>query len=275
MSCSILIDNHNNGPFLRACIDSVITQMSSEDEIIVYDDGSTDEGPAILRNYGDAITAILAPKTRAPYRQCQATALAEAFRRSKGDYIFLLDGDDVFLHGKLAAYVAAFEEDHDVAMVQSSMLHIDRQGEVIGQKLHRWAHGIDTREEVESTQDLDYFYPTSALALRRDVMEAEMPLQLDRFPSVSSDIALSIAAVIRGKVVTLDEPLTAWRQHRSNHSDRFAGLFHRLKFDLEIARYYNTLARRIGAKPKIHPWRNPKIYRRTARHITHDILKIG
>ncbi|HEY9153712.1 MAG TPA: glycosyltransferase [Opitutaceae bacterium] len=274
MSCSILIDNYNNGPFLRACIDSVLTQMSSEDEIIVYDDGSTDEGPAILRNYGDAITAILAPKTRAPYRQCQAIALAEAFRRSKGDYIFLLDGDDVFLHGKLAAYVAAFEEDSEVAMVQSSMLHIDRQGEVVGQKLHRWAHGIDTREEVETTQDLDYFYPTSALALRRDVMEAEMPLQLERFPTVSSDIALSIAAVLRGKVVTLDEPFTAWRQHRANHSDRFAGLFHRLKFDLEIARYYNTLSRRMGATPKIHPWRNPKIYRRTARHITHDILKI-
>ncbi len=274
MSCSILIDNYNNGPFLRACIDSVLTQMSSEDEIIVYDDGSADEGPAILKNYGDAITTILAEKTRAPYRQCQATAIAEAFRRSKGDYIFLLDGDDVFMSGKLAAYCDAFEEDPEVTMVQSSMLHIDRQGEVVGQKLHRWAHGIDTREQVEATQDLDYFYPTSALALRRDVMEAEMPLQLDRFPSVSSDIALSIGALLRGKVITLDEPFTAWRQHRANHSDRFAGFFHRLKFDLEIARYYNTLARRIGVTPQIHPWRNPKLYRRTARHITHDILKL-
>lgn len=275
MRCSILIDNYNNGPFLRACIDSVLSQMSSEDEIIVYDDGSTDEGPTILRNYGDAITTILAEKMRAPYRQCQAVAIDQAFRRSKGDYIFLLDGDDLFLPGKLNAYCQAFAQDPNVSMVQGSMLHIDREGEVVGQKLHRWAHGIDTRQQVEATHDLDFFYPTSALALRRDIMEAEMPLQLDEFPKVSTDIALSIAAVLRGRVVTLDEPYSAWRQHRANHSDRFAKPFHRLKFDLEIARYYNTLSSRIGAKPKIHPWRNPKLYRRTARHIAHDILKIS
>lgn len=275
MRCSILIDNYNNGPFLRACIDSVLTQMSPEDEIIVYDDGSTDEGPTILRNYGEAITTIFADKIHAPYRQCQAVAIEKAFRRSTGDYIFLLDGDDVFLAGKLDAYCQAFAADPQATMVQGSMLHIDRQGEVVGQKLHRWAHGIDTRQQVEATHDLDFFYPTSALALRRDIMEMEMPLQLDPFPSVSTDIALSIAAVLRGRVITLDDPYSAWRQHRANHSDRFARPFHRLKFDLEIARYYNTLAHRIGAKPKIHPWRNPKIYRRTARHITHDILKIG
>ena len=160
-------------------------------------------------------------------------------------------------------------------MEQASMLHIDRQGEVVGQKLHRWAHGIDTGKQVQETHDLDFFYPTSALALRRNLMEAEMPLQLDRFPRVSTDIALSIAAVLRGRVVTLDEPYSAWRQHRANHSDRFARPFHRLQFDLEIARYYNTLSARIGSAPKIHPWRNPKLYRRTARHITHDILKLN
>ncbi len=273
MSCSILINNHNNGPFLRACLESVLAQVQSEDEVIVYDDGSTDNGPAILAEYGDAIQVILAPKLHLPYRKCQAIAISEAFKISKGDYIFLLDGDDIFLPGKLDAYKDAFS-DQDVSMVQSSMLHIDRDGEVVGEKVHRWAHGIDTREQVAATQDLDYFYPTSALALRRDVMAAELPLKLDNFPSVSSDIALSIAGVLRGEVVTLDEPFTAWRQHRANHSDRFAGLFHRLKFDLEIARYYNGLSRRIGERQTIHPWRNPKIYRRTARHIAHDILKL-
>jgi glycosyltransferase involved in cell wall biosynthesis len=274
MNCSVLINNYNNGPYLRACLDSVIGQLSGDDEVIVYDDGSSDDSRAILTEYGNRIESIFAEKLELPYRKCQAIAIDQAFRLSRGDYIFLLDGDDLFLPGKLTAYLEAFA-DPAVTMVQGAMLQIGRDGEPIGDKRHEWAHGIDTSQQVLETQDLDFFYPTSSLALRRTVLEEVLPLKLNDFPAVSADIALSIAAVVRGQIVTLDENYTAWRQHRLNHSDRFTEPFHRLKFDLQIARYYNEAAARIGKVQTVHPWRNPKIYRRTARHIASDILKIG
>jgi glycosyltransferase involved in cell wall biosynthesis len=49
-TAGILIDNYNNGPWLRACVDSALDQTRPADEVIVYDDGSNDDSRAILRS---------------------------------------------------------------------------------------------------------------------------------------------------------------------------------------------------------------------------------
>jgi glycosyltransferase involved in cell wall biosynthesis len=271
MKRSILVNNHNNARFLRACLDSVLEQVLPGDEVIVYDDGSTDGSREILQSYADRIQLTLAPKLSVGYRECQMVAITSSFAKSTGQLIFLLDGDDTFLPGKLDAYTAAFK-DPEVSMVQAPMLHIDAQGEKVADKRHEWAHGIDTIAEISRTHDLDYFYPTSALGFRREMFETCLPLDLDTL--ISADIAFSIAAVLLGRVVTLNEPWTTWRQHRANHSSRFDRPFHRLRFDLQIAGLYNQLAKRFGQKRRISSWKNRKLYRRTARHITHDLLKL-
>lgn len=273
MKRSILINNHNNARFLRACVDSVLEQVSPDDEVIVYDDGSTDESPEILRSYGGRLRCTFAPKLKVGYRECQMVAISTSFAQCTGAYIFLLDGDDTFLPGKLAAYTAAFENDPEVSMVQAPMLHTDANGDVVANKRHEWIHGIDTHAEISRTHDLDYFYPTSALAFRRETLATCLPLKLDSL--ISADIALSIASVLLGRLVTLDQPYTTWRQHRSNHSSRFEKPFHRLRFDLQIAALYNRLAKRFGQRRRISPWKNARLYRRTARHVTHDLLKLG
>ncbi|MDH3999397.1 MAG: glycosyltransferase, partial [Desulfuromonadales bacterium] len=60
MKASVLINNYNYGQFLNACIDSVLHQVESDVEVIVYDDGSTDDSAERICAYGDEIKGILA-----------------------------------------------------------------------------------------------------------------------------------------------------------------------------------------------------------------------
>ncbi|MEO6001890.1 MAG: glycosyltransferase, partial [Opitutus sp.] len=77
---SILINNYNNARYIRACIDSVLSQTVPVDEVIVYDDGSTDENVEILRSYGDRIILIEGEHNATlPSRENQSNAVYRAF----------------------------------------------------------------------------------------------------------------------------------------------------------------------------------------------------
>lgn len=263
-TCSILINNYNNAPFLRACLDSALAQTRPADEVVVYDDGSTDESRAIIASYGKLVRPVLAPHFSGDGRANLVNAVNQNFRRSRGDIVFYLDGDDVFLPGKIEAYLAAFEANPDAVLVQAPMRVIDGGGAEAGEMRHEWAHNVEIGERVRSSRDLDYFYPTSALGLRADFLARIMPLRLERGSLLSPDIAFCVNAVLRGRVVTLNDPWTLYRRHGANMSGRFARPFYRMRFDRELNRYHNARAAALGAAP-LRLWLNGKFFRRSAR----------
>lgn len=265
-TCSILINNYNNAPFLRACIDSALAQTRPADEVIVYDDGSTDGSRGIIASYGNRIRAVLAPHFSDDKRDNLTNTINQGFRHSRGDLIFYLDGDDAFLPGKLAAYEAVFVANPDVVLVQAPLRVIDREGAPAGEKHHEWAHNVEIGERVRRTRDLDYFYPTSALGMRASFMARFMPLRFERGSRLDPDITFCVNAILRGRVVTLNEPWTLYRWHGANMSRRFEQPFYRMRFDRELNRYYNELAATLGA-PRLNLWRNTKFYRRSARQV--------
>lgn len=59
MNLSVLINNFNYGKYLRPCIDSVLSQVYPDFEVIVVDDGSTDDSREILASYGERILTVL------------------------------------------------------------------------------------------------------------------------------------------------------------------------------------------------------------------------
>ncbi len=87
---SILINNYNYGRFLGEAIDSALAQTYRNIEIIVVDDGSTDNSCEIIAGYGDRIIPILKENGG------QASAFNAGFAISTGEWIALLDSDDVF-----------------------------------------------------------------------------------------------------------------------------------------------------------------------------------
>ena len=101
---SIIINNYNYDQFLSQAIDSALNQTYPYLEVIVIDDGSTDNSRNIISSYGDRIVPILKSNGG------QASSLNEGFKTSKGEIIFLLDSDDVFHREKVKKIVSLFIE---------------------------------------------------------------------------------------------------------------------------------------------------------------------
>lgn len=259
MTTSVLVNTYNHARFIEACIDSLLQQTEPPNEIIVYDDGSTDETIARLQGYGSRITVIEGRRTPRPNHLGQAHAVHAAFRRSHGKLIFLLDGDDRFKPDKIARYAAAFAANPDAALIQAPMDRVDEHGRVLGTNRERRKHVVDHLREIYRQQDVDFFYPMSALAFSRHYLQSMLPLDFSDGLPLWTDTRLSIVAPYFGRVVTLPDTHTEWRRHTASDSIRVRSRRLQISQLLMRTRVFNRFCRRHGLRT-ISPWRNRRLY---------------
>jgi glycosyltransferase involved in cell wall biosynthesis len=116
---SIVTPAHNYARFLPEAIDSVLSQDYPHLELIVIDDGSTDETADVLRSYGDRLWWTSQPNAG------QTTTLNRGWRRASGDVIGYLNADDVLAPGAIAAGVDALRARPDAVMSYGDFTLID------------------------------------------------------------------------------------------------------------------------------------------------------
>ena len=125
---SIILPTHNRAAMLREAIHSVLAQTFTNWELIIIDDGSTDETPAVAQAYAEACANIR-------YIRQPNMGLGKTRERSislcRGEFIALLDDDDLFRPEKLERQAAFLREHPDVAMVYSSTEVIASDGTVL------------------------------------------------------------------------------------------------------------------------------------------------
>jgi len=117
ITCAIIC--YNYGRFLRRAIDSCLGQSltSSKFEVLIIDDGSTDDTPEICSEYEGKIRVSRTANMGFPGSLCRAV------QEAKGSYVLLLDADDYFAPGKLERFHQLFEEGHQ--FVHSACRHFD------------------------------------------------------------------------------------------------------------------------------------------------------
>ena len=93
---SVVITNHNYRRYLGECIDSALSQIYPNIEVIVVDDGSTDNSAALLQSYGKRITIII------QNNKGVASARNAGIFKSKGEWVAFLDADDSWRPEKLS-----------------------------------------------------------------------------------------------------------------------------------------------------------------------------
>ena len=94
---TVIIPSYNSVRFIREAIDSVLAQSGISLEILVVDDGSTDETQSVLQAYDDRVR-VLTQVRGGPYRARNLAA-----EQARGEWLAFLDADDAWLPGKLAA----------------------------------------------------------------------------------------------------------------------------------------------------------------------------
>ncbi|WP_213999931.1 glycosyltransferase [Arsukibacterium sp.] len=107
---SVIMPCYNNASYVVAALESVLSQDYPNFEVIVVDDGSSDDSVSVLRQFGNRITLIQQAN------QGPAAARNNGIKAAKGKYIAFNDSDDFWLPGKLSAQITYLEQNPDIGL---------------------------------------------------------------------------------------------------------------------------------------------------------------
>jgi glycosyltransferase involved in cell wall biosynthesis len=125
---SVLMTVFNAEPYLKEAIDSVIKQNFYDWELIAVENGSTDRSPEILRHYKDErVRQFFLPKNIG-----RTLALNYALEQAQGEYIAVLDADDVSNPDRFTKQVAYLDQHPETSVVGAWAMHINARGEEVG-----------------------------------------------------------------------------------------------------------------------------------------------
>lgn len=124
---SVVVPVWNGARYLRESLDSILAQTYAPIEVLVMDDGSTDETPEIARSYGGRIRYRRQSANRGIYGNAN-----DGIEMARGEYIAVYHADDVYEPEIVEREVAFLERHPDAAAVFSSMTMIDPSGAEVG-----------------------------------------------------------------------------------------------------------------------------------------------
>ncbi len=203
---SVVIPTYNYAQYIEEAIGSVLAQTYRDYEIIVVDDGSTDDTKGIISQYGPDVKYI--------YQKNQGTCAARntGIRNSKGEYIAILDSDDLWLPSKLEKQIKLFEANSRLGLVYSD-------GLVFGEEL-AWddlSFGGNMnfyRGRIFDKLILGNFIPCLSVVIKRSCFDKVAPFDIDLDFSGDWDMWLRIS--LHYEVDYVDELLVKYRKHRGS-----------------------------------------------------------
>jgi len=214
---SVIIPTHNRAWSLARAVDSVLAQDHADFELIVVDDGSTDQTPELLSGYGDRLTVI-----RQPNRGVSAARNA-GIGLAKGELIAFLDSDDQWLVPKLTAQVAFFRDNPEAMICQTQEVWI-RNGVRVNPGRRHAKRGGDI---FIPSLDLCLVSP-SAVMMRRGLFEAVG--LFDTSLPVCEDYDLWLRVSCRFAVHLVDQALVV---RHAGHGDQLSSRSQQDKYRIE------------------------------------------
>jgi len=212
---SVVICVYNGQRFLAAALDSAVSQTHRDFELIVVDDGSTDGSPALLDGCPDPRLHLI----RQPNRGT-AAALATGLQCARGDYIALLDQDDLWEPDNLAAHVEVLESQPGIALTFSWFRVIDEGGREIGMHSRRHRGRIDFRDLLR-----DFVIgATSNVVIRRSAIDQAGGVDSSLRSMYDLDLCLRIALLAPGNIASIPRDLMRYRRHAGQLSRNLEAL---------------------------------------------------
>jgi hypothetical protein len=213
---SVVIPAYNYEQYVGEAIDSVLAQDYPRGllEVVVVDDGSQDRTAAVARAYVDRH-----PQTVRLVQQANSgpeITVGRGMRETSGELLALLDADDAWMPGKLAAQVAVLQDRPEVALVFGDLLPVGPDGEPLPrERLLSQMHPLTRRAGAAILWSNLAF--SSTILVRRALVTAppaEIPI---------ADWWLTGQAALAGEIAWVRDPVVRYRIHGGNRSSGRAG----------------------------------------------------
>jgi len=208
---SVILNNYNYARYLPEAVESALAQTYPHTEVVVVDDGSTDNSRALLAGYGDRIRLVLQENGG------QASAFNAGFAASRGEVVLFLDADDRLLPTAVETAVRHLE-DPGVVKVHWPLRTIDAEGHSLGGLYPGGALPDGNWREVvlQNGPSSCTSPPTSGNAWSRRFLEQVLPMPEEEF-RLNADAYLFGIAPAFGPLRRVREPLGCYRIHGRNH----------------------------------------------------------
>lgn len=213
---SVIIPTYNSSGFIAQAVQSVLEQTHRRYEVIVVDDGSTDETKDVLSKFGNCIK-YLYQENRGP-----AAARNMGIKVASGEYICFLDADDVWTRGKLELQIAFMEHHPTIGLVFADHEEFNAEGVILasflGQKVVRDDLMLQSPiRDAFMRLVIENFISTPTVMVRKECFET-VGLFDESLRSVEDrDLWLRISAHF--EIACLPEIVCRRRVHKSNISE--------------------------------------------------------
>ncbi|WP_324035429.1 glycosyltransferase family 2 protein [Aeromonas caviae] len=206
MKVSVCMATYNGEKYLKEQLESILCQLNNDDEVIISDDGSSDETIPVIRRLNDSRIKVIINDGPRGY----TNNFENSLRHSTGGIIFLADQDDVWLPGKVNKYIELLEH-YDFVVGDCR---------VVDDKLRELSSSHFKSCNVKKGFFYNLAFPRyvgACMAFNRNVLSMALP-----FPGntkyIAHDYWLSLIAELKFNVCLLNEPSMLYRRHSSNAS---------------------------------------------------------
>ncbi len=210
---SVVIPTYNRASLCKLAVQSALAQSYRPLEIIVVDDGSTDETPTLFANAGDPVRYIRQENSE------RAAARNRGIAASRGTYVAFLDSDDFWAPDHLDCSVKMLESHPEAALAFGEAVYTTEAGLPVrkapGPKAHRGL--LDSSEAIEAISRNFVPFPLSSVVARKDVV-VDLRFNEDRSLARSEDWELWARVAARYPVVATGCKTTFLRMHEGNSS---------------------------------------------------------
>jgi len=197
--------SYNGGEAITIQIDSILKQLSHDDELIISDDGSTDETITNIKHFKDDRIKLFHNTSS---KKGPTGNFEHALKQAKGDFIFLSDQDDIWIEGRVKKHM---ELSHQYDLIISDAIVINELGEVIYDSFfaqRRSKSGLINNLIRNS-------YIGCCMSFKKELLAKVLP-----FPDKihMHDWWIGLVAEVYGKVNFCDEKFLKYIRHENNAS---------------------------------------------------------